>query len=676
MVSLQITFLLALLHLAASSPIAKVLELLGNMQANARKNRIEAEERLKEYDLFCDTRAGDLGSSIRSSSVAKQELEARISKAEGTIQSLSRRLQEAISGIESDEANLESVTSLRNKEKAQFESAQKDLTDSAESMQQAVRMLEKASKGRGKSGLLQFQEAPDAQATINALASGATGAADTDGLAALLQISDKVPSIEPLAYESGSIVDLLEDMQDKASTQINELRAKEESARHGFEMLQQSLQDQITFAKNEVSKLKTELAQTKVAKTGDAKDLQEAETSLVADQKELDDLAIKCRIKRDSYRIEQRNVVEELEALDTAKAALVEKTGVSGGQGYSFLQVMATDDGPAGIVTMLQEVATRTNSTSLALLSRQIHSLIRSDLTSGVDRLEKIRGMISDMIGHVEQEIRKAADKKAYCDAELAKAKDNHQGKKDELDDLRTKIDAALSKTALLKAEASNVQKALTALAESEAKLTQLRQREKAQFEQTIPELKGSIDSVKIALKVLREYYGGEEASRSTSNRGTATSVIGLLEVVESDAMKNVAQLQVAEASAQVDFTKTLQDMEMERARKEKDVQHKTQAARRLGEDVQELQSDAKSIQTELSAIKFDNGLTAECFVPPESLEERSERRRAEIEGLKDALELLDAADADDVQGAAFSSLLQPQAFRLRGRRAYLQPDG
>ncbi|CAK9023702.1 unnamed protein product [Durusdinium trenchii] len=173
-----------------------------------------------------------------------------------------------------------------------------------------------------------------------------------------------------------------------------------------------------------------------------------------------------------------------------------------------------------------------------------------------------------------------------------------------------------------------------------------------------------------------RRYYGGEEASRSTSNRGTATSVIGLLEVVESDAMKNVAQLQVAEASAQVDFTKTLQDMEMERARKEKDVQHKTQAARRLGEDVQELQSDAKSIQTELSAIKFDNGLTAECFVPPESLEERSERRRAEIEGLKDALELLDAADADDVQGAAFSSLLQPQAFRLRGRRAYLQPDG
>ncbi|CAK8986066.1 unnamed protein product [Durusdinium trenchii] len=594
MVSLQITFLLALLHLAASSPIAKVLELLGNMQANARKNRIEAEERLKEYDLFCDTRAGDLGSSIRSSSVAKQELEARISKAEGTIQSLSRRLQEAISGIESDEANLESVTSLRNKEKAQFESAQKDLTDSAESMQQAVRMLEKASKGRGKSGLLQFQEAPDAQATINALASGATGAADTDGLAALLQISDKVPSIEPLAYESGSIVDLLEDMQDKASTQINELRAKEESARHGFEMLQQSLQDQITFAKNEVSKLKTELAQTKVAKTGDAKDLQEAETSLVADQKELDDLAIKCRIKRDSYRIEQRNVVEELEALDTAKAALVEKTGVSGGQGYSFLQVMATDDGPAGIVTMLQEVATRTNSTSLALLSRQIHSLIRSDLTSGVDRLEKIRGMISDMIGHVEQEIRKAADKKAYCDAELAKAKDNHQGKKDELDDLRTKIDAALSKTALLKAEASNVQKALTALAESEAKLTQLRQREKAQFEQTIPELKGSIDSVKIALKVLREYYGGEEASRSTSNRGTATSVIGLLEVVESDAMKNVAQLQVAEASAQADFTKTLQDMEMERARKEKDVQHKTQAARRLGEDVQELQKEVK----------------------------------------------------------------------------------
>lgn len=670
MVQLQFVLGLTLLLSASSSPITKVLELLGDMQAKVKKEASEAEEAVKEQDLFCQRRASDLGYSIQTNKNAKEELEARISKAEGKIETVGESVEEVLSGIQANEANLESATNLRSKEKTQFAAAQKDLMDTMESMKKAVRVLEsEAAKGTGASAsLLQVQKAPDVLAAIDAMVSSAMiGAADADGLTAFMQSSEEASEIQAPApvYESksGSIVEMLEDLQDKANSELNELRGKEESARHAFEMLHQSLQDQIEFAKDEVSKLKTGLAQTQVGKKADEKDLQEAEDNLVADKKELDDLVVECRRKKDDYLMEKNNLAEELEALDTAKAALVEKTG--GDETVSFLQVISSNGAHVDqtVVTTLQEAAKRTNSTSLALLSRRIRSVIRSDLTSGADAFKKIKTMISDMIENMQEEIRKAADKKAYCDAELAKAKAKQEGKQDELENLQTKIDAAGSKSATLKAEASELQKALTVLAETEVNMTQLRAKEKAQFEKTVPEVKESLDGVKMALKVLREFYGGMK-TKPSENKGTATGVIGMLEVVESDFAKNLAQMRVTEATAEGDFQQAMEDMKLEKARKEKDMQYKIQGAQRLEADLQELQSDSENAQTELSAIEeFNNGLTAECSVPPESFKDKQAKRQEEIQGLKNALEALDA------QGSV--SLMQSQRkFRwLRGSR-------
>ncbi|CAJ1412536.1 unnamed protein product [Effrenium voratum] len=437
-------------------------------------------------------------------------------------------------------------------------------------------------------------------------------------------------------------------------------------------MLQQSLQSQIGFAEEEVSKLKAALAQAQSSKTSDQKDLQEAESNLEADKKELDDLIVECRRKKEDYKIEKKDLAEELEALGKAKEALAEKTGES----YSFLQVgTSSHAGTArpdeNIATMLRDVAQRTNSTGLSLLSRRIRSLIRSDLTSGADAFEKIKTMISDMISSMEEQIRKAADKKAYCDSELAKAKTKLEGKQDEVEDLQTKMDGAASKSATLKAEASELRKALAVLAETEANATALREKESAQFEKTVPEVQEGLEGVKTALKVLREYYQGTKAA---SNRGgTATGVVGMLEVVESDFAKNLAQLRVAEATAKEDFKKGMQDLKLEKTRKEQDVKYKTQAAQRLDADLTELQSDSESVHTELSAIEeFNNGLKAECSVTPESFQEKQAKRKEEIDGLKTALEALDSQS-----GASFMQSQKKAVLRwLRGsRRADLSHD-
>jgi len=649
------------------SPIAKVMSLLSDMEEKVKKEGIEADEAMKEREFFCERRNGDLSYSIRKNADSKEELEARISKADSKLQTVGGDLQEALNNIQANKVNLDTAAEVRNQERANFETAQKDMMETMVSLERAVDTLEREAAKGPSTALLQLQKAPDVLAAINVMVSGAMiGSADADGLTAFIQSGggDEVDELQP-AYESksGSIVEMLEDMQDKAKSELNALRQREESAKHSFAMMRQSLEDQVSFAQEEVAKLKASQAQLQTSKTTAQKDLEEAESDLQADKKELDDVKMECRRKAEDYKMDKKGLAEELEALGAAKAALAEKTGV---EAPSFFQVASSSrSGGDGVLAVLREVTRRTNSSSLALLSRRVRTVMRSDLTSSADAFGKIKTMIADMIDSMEKKLREEAGKKAYCDSEMKKAASKQEGKQSELEDLQTKIDAATSKSAALKEEVADLQKALVTIGEFQVNTTAMRQKEKAQFKKTVPEVQEGLDGVKTALKVLREYYKGTQAA--TERGGAATGVIGMLEVVESDFAKNLAEMRVAEATAQEDFKKDMQDLELEKARKEQDVKYKSQEAKRLDVELQEFRSDSDNVQTELSAIEeFNSGLQAECTVTPESYEERRAKRQAEIEGLKTAL---DALDAESTTGLMQLKSERRSLRQLRGSR-------
>merc|ERR550537_2145546 len=94
---------------------------------------------------------------------------------------------------------------------------------------------------------------------------------------------------DPDAYKShsGGILDVLEDMKEKAETQLNELRKAEMNAKHNYEMLKQSLTDQMAADNQELAESKASKAaatETKAVAEGDlavtTKDLKDAETVL------------------------------------------------------------------------------------------------------------------------------------------------------------------------------------------------------------------------------------------------------------------------------------------------------------------------------------------------------------------------------------------------------------
>merc|ERR1719297_736291 len=104
-----------------------------------------------------------------------------------------------------------------------------------------------------------------------------------------------------------------------------------------------------------------------------------------------------------------------------------------------------------------------------------------------------------------------------------------------------------------------------------------------------------------MALKVLREYYASSKAHSAAE--GAGANVIGLLEVVESDFSKGLAEMTATEDSAQSAYDTETQENEIEKVTKEKDVEYKAKESTGLDKAVAESSSDRLGVQTELDAV-------------------------------------------------------------------------
>merc|ERR1719324_2337599 len=128
---------------------------------------------------------------------------------------------------------------------------------------------------------------------------------------------------------------------------------------------------------------------------------------------------------------------------------------------------------------------------------------------------------------------------------------------------------------------------------------------------------------------------------------GAGSSIIGILEVCESDFAKNLAVTESTEADQADDYDKITQENKVTRTMKTQDVKYKTAEHKSLDKAIAELSSDKETEDEELSAVlEYFDKLKDRCIAKPESYEERKKRREAEIEGLKEALNILESETA------------------------------
>merc|ERR1719161_1634170 len=105
------------------------------------------------------------------------------------------------------------------------------------------------------------------------------------------------------------------------------------------------------------------------------------------------------------------------------------------------------------------------------------------------------------------------------------------------------------SKSAKLKEQVATLQRELAEMSSSQAEMDKIRSEEKAVYEKNSAEMERGIEGVKKALGVLKEYYAKDGKSHGAAD-GAGSSIIGLLEVCESDFTKGLNEMQATEQTA------------------------------------------------------------------------------------------------------------------------------
>merc|ERR1719443_2427802 len=130
------------------------------------------------------------------------------------------------------------------------------------------------------------------------------------------------PAAAVYESKSGGIVETLQGLLDKAEEQLGNAQKKETAAKNNFEMLKQSLGDEIKFANKELDGAKKSLATSQETKSTAEGDLEVTQKDLAEDTKTLSDLHHECLTTSQDFEAETNSRAEELKAIATAKDAL------------------------------------------------------------------------------------------------------------------------------------------------------------------------------------------------------------------------------------------------------------------------------------------------------------------------------------------------------------------
>merc|ERR1719161_3321673 len=415
---------------SAGSAIQKVVELLDECKAKVQKDLDAETKAMEEYTTFCDDELKDKGYAIETAGREIEDLTATIDSSTANIGELSDEIATLGTTNAAKSKELGDATKVREAGNADFVAAEKELVKSIDELGRAATVLKRGmsftqtAQGKKKiaavvAGLKNIVEAQWVDVSSRRklksfLQASAQAKEDEDD-----DLSFTQPQAKQVAYESssGGIVKTIEEMQGKAEDSLSDLRKKETSDVHSFEMLSGGLKDEISHGSEKLATAKKGKAANEQMGSDSAIKLVETKKSKAADEEYAGTLKTECETKAAEWEERQKSATAEMGAIEKAKEILV--SGVK-----AFVQVSTKtkrwnpddddeDDSTAAardkVVGLLKKLSNDRHSFALAQLASAASS----------DPFVKIRGLIEDMIAKLLKEAEEEATQKAFCDKEM-----------------------------------------------------------------------------------------------------------------------------------------------------------------------------------------------------------------------------------------------------------------
>jgi len=636
------------------TPVQKVIQMMNSMLEKGKQEKHAEQVQFAAYKQFCDDTTVEKKRDIEEANSQIGVLSADIEKFTATAGKLTKEIARHEQEISDWTGDVKAEARVRAIEKADFDALHTDYSESVDALQRAIAVLKQQAYDRPQA-LLQLK-------MLKLIPAEAKRAIDT-----FLQEPDEglavsAPEANSYEFQSSGVIDMLEKLLDKFIAERTNLLKEEANAKHNSEMMRQDLKASLAQGnqdKEEKSVAKAAALQNKA----DANDDLKATTSTRdADKAYLTDLTALCEQKASDFESRQQLRAEEIVALDKAISIISDSAVAGSAQKHlpTLLQANAlaqlrsnsANANQARVVSYLEKRAEALGSRVLSVLAVRVEA----------DPFTKVKKMIKDLIVRLMEEANEEAEHKGWCDTELSTNEQTRKEKTAVVETLHAELDELTASIAKLAQDISDLTTAVAALDEAMAEATSLRAKEKATNKATIKDALEAQTAVAQALTVLKEFYAkSAEATALLQQQPEAPEifdkpykgmlaeqggVVGMLEVIESDFARLEADTRASEAEAQNSHDRFMEDSQLDKAKKSKDIEHKTAKKQDEEQAVTTKKADLEGTQKELdAALAYFDKLKPSCIDAGVSYDGRVARRKEEIESLQEALRILNGED-------------------------------
>jgi hypothetical protein len=314
----------------------------------------------------------------------------------------------------------------------------------------------------------------------------------------------------------------------------------------------------------------------------------------------------------------------------------------------SFIQIRSKVTGSDGkkedAVAFLKSKASSLNSKLLMQLAE----------AASADPFAKVKEMISTLVARLQEEAAEEAAKHGTCTKDMARDKANIEKDNENIAKYSAAKDKAEGDLADYNEQVKTLTEQLEKLAEDKATANKLRSEESAENNRVTTESAAAIQALEDAIAVLTDYYsktGGTGLLQQPSYAGGEYKgiggeggVMGLLDVIKSDMTALKEETVAAEAAAAESHAKFLEDTESEtkikQAAKRTAKENAAESKNAFNSASEDLAESKKQLKLDFELKKTTDDM---CIAKGESFEEKTAKREAEIQSLKEALEILES---------------------------------
>merc|ERR1719387_3267173 len=235
------------------------------------------------------------------------------------------------------------------------------------------------------------------------------------------------------------------------------------------------------------------------------------------------------------------------------------------------------------------------------------------------------------MIMRLEKQAAEEAEAKAFCDTETEKSK----AKQAELTASSDKTGVRIEKATATIAQLKELQAQMAEMDAAQAEATSLRNKEHEDYLKASKDYKDSADAVANAISVLQEYYASasfaqvkEEPELGGAKTDVATTIMGMLEVAESDFTSLLAEAEASEKAAQSSYDKLTEQNALTKAANTEEVKGKEAKVKSEETALLNYKEDFATTGKELDAVlSYLDKLKPQCETKVMTYAERVAKR-------------------------------------------------